>query len=140
MNRVYQKLSSRWLWLLPSLPYVASLVLPASSRGDFPGYQVLAIGTLGVAAGSFSALLYLMPNPLLWAGTFLLHQRRIKAVLCLGTVAAFLASLPVMNSDRSLAYVIGSPANIAWIVSMYLLVAAGYLGLLCTRAKGERVR
>jgi hypothetical protein len=98
-----------------------------------PGYELILIGSLGVASGSFSALLYLMPNPLLWAGTFLLHQGRIKAVLCLGTVAAFLASLPIMSSDRSLAYVIGSPANVAWIVSMYLLVAAGYVGLLFAR-------
>jgi hypothetical protein len=133
MDRIDQKLPAQWLLLFPGLPYLASLVVPASPRGDLPGYELILIGSLGVAAGSFSALLYLMPNPLLWVGTYLLHQGRVKAVLCMGALATILALLPIINSDRSVAYIIGSPANVAWIVSMCLLVIAGYLGLLFTR-------
>jgi hypothetical protein len=123
-----RKLPARGLLLLPSLPYLASLALPADSRGALPGYAVVWIGSIAVAAGSLAALLYWLPNPLLWIGTYLLHRGRIKTVLCLGTVASLLALLPVINADGNIQEIIGSPANVAWLVSMHLLVVAGYLG------------
>jgi hypothetical protein len=86
-----------------------------------------------VAAGAPAAL-YWLANPLFWLGLYLLDRGRIKSVLFVGTIAALLAMLPIMRPDRNLEEIIGSPGNIAWLVSMYLLVIAGYLVPLFPRA------
>jgi hypothetical protein len=128
-----RKRPTRWLLLLPSAPYLASLVLPIDSRGTVPGYVAFVICFLAGAAGSPAALLYWLPHPLLWFGLYLLDRGRIKSALYVGAAAALLAMLPVMKPDRYLEEIISSPGYVAWLVSMHLLVAAGYLGLLFPR-------
>jgi hypothetical protein len=115
------------------LPYLASLLLPLDSQGGVLGYVVFVIGAYAVALGAPVALLYWLPNPLFWLGVYLLDRGRIKSVLFVGTVAALLAMLPIMKPERDIEAIIDSPAYVAWLVSMLLLVTAGYLGLLFPR-------
>jgi hypothetical protein len=130
MNR---KRPTRWLLLLPILPYLASLALPVDARGALPGYSLVVIGFMATFVGAPVVLIYWLPNPLLWLGIYLLDRRRIRSVLFVGTVAGLLAMLPIMKPDRILEEIIGSPANVAWLASVLLLVAAGYLALVFPR-------
>ena len=124
---------TRWLLLLPTVPYLASLVLPIDGRGTVPGYMAFVICVLAGAAGSPAALLYWLPNPLLWFGLYLLDRGCIKSVLFVGTVAGLLALLPILGSVRDVGEVVESPGYLAWLASMLLLVSAGYLALLFPR-------
>jgi hypothetical protein len=93
----------------------------------------VVVGAFSAAAGSIATLLYWLPNPLLWLGLYLLDRGLIKAVLAVGTLAGLLAMLPVLSSARDIAGLAHSPAYVAWLAAMLLLVAAGYLGLLFRR-------
>ncbi len=128
MNR---KRPARWLLLLPILPYLASLVLPVNPRGDVWGFVPLVIGTVSLFTNPTFSLLSL-PNPLLWLGVYLLDRGCIKSVLCVGTVAALVAMLPIMNPEECQG-LIGSPGYLTWVASMHLLVASGYLAILFPR-------
>jgi len=77
-----------------------------------------------------------LPNPLLWLGIFLLARGCIKSVLFVGTVAALLAMLPVLNPAIGFEDVVRSPGYAAWLGSMLLLVFAGYLAPLFPRQPG----
>ena len=124
---------ARWLLLLPSVPYLALLVFPIDRRGSVPGSAAFVISFVGAIAGAPVVLLYWLPNPLLWLGLCFLDQGRVKSVLFVGTVAGLLAMYPIMRSARELEEVFRSPAYLAWLASMLLLVAAGYLALLFPR-------
>jgi hypothetical protein len=97
-----------------------------------PGYFAFVVA-LGTVAGAPVALLYWLPNPLLWIGVYLLERACIKSALFIGTVAGLLAMLPVLGSARDIGEVVSSPGYLAWLASMLLLVAAGYLSFLFPR-------
>ena len=122
MNRT---VPTRWLLLLPILPYLCSLVLPVDDRWMVPGFGLVIIGVL--------MLPFWLPNPLLWLGVLLLDRGCIKSVLFVGTIAALLAMLPLMDPERFFGEVVSSPGYAAWLGSMVLLVIAGYLAPLFPR-------
>ena len=87
-----------------------------------PGFWLVIIGVPAVPLW--------LPNPLLWLGIFLLDRGCIKSVLFVGTVAALLAMLPVMNPALGFEDVVRSAGYAAWLGSMVLLVIAGYLAFM----------